>query len=119
MRAKYTNMCSCGYAYCMRRHRAYVYCDPQTNKYEQVQLSVKGKCSYSHLVLGRAKKDRRTKDKGISPIVKPIISRMIKENIDLTPKACHLMLINGGEVKNEHMPYLHQVICVLDNISSS
>ncbi len=113
MRAKYTDMCSCGFAFCMRRHRAYICCggtdDPKKQK---VKLYVKGKCSHSQFVTGRAKKDRRTKDRGISPFVKTIIQRMIKENIDLTPKMCHLMLIKG-EVNTEFMPYLHQVYYLL------
>ncbi len=114
MRAKYTDMCSCGFAFCMRRHRAYICCggtdDPKKQK---VKLYVKGKCSHSQFVTGRAKKDRRTKDRGISPFVKTIIQRMIKENIDLTPKMCHLMLIKGEEVNTEFMLYLHQVYYLL------
>jgi len=114
MRAKYTDMCSCGFAFCMRRHRAYICCggtdDPKKQK---VKLYVKGKCSHSQLVTGRAKKDRRTKDRGISPFVKTIIQRMIKENIDLTPKMCHLMLNKREEVSTEFMPFLHQVYFLL------
>jgi len=110
MRAKYTDMCACGYAYCLRRHRAYVCCDPKNDpKKQQVKLYVKGKCTHMHLVAGRSKKNRLTKDKGIAPLVKSLIHRILKENIDITPKMCHLMLIKGGEVSSACMPFLHQV----------
>jgi len=114
MRAKYTDICSCGYAYCLRRHRAYVCCDPRNDpKKQQVKLYVKGKCTYSHLVSERSKKNRLTKDKGIAPSVKAVIQRILKENIEITPKMCHLMLIKGGQVNSECMPFLHQVYLLL------
>ncbi len=117
MRAKYTDLCSCGYAFCMRRHRAYICCsevnaDPKKQK---VKLYVKGQCLNKDIATYRMKKDRRTIDRGFFPTVKKIIQRMIKENIDLTPKVCQQMLINGKEVSTEQvekkcpLPFLGQV----------
>ena len=57
---------------------------------------------------------RQTKDRGVSPIVKIIINRMIKENMDLTPKVCHQMLMNGGKIQKNIMPNLYQVSCFVN-----
>ncbi len=116
MRAKYTAMCSCGYAFCLRRHRPYVCCDPLSKKPE-VKLYVKGNCSHSHLMPERSKNTRLTKDKGINPAVKVLIRRMLTENVDITPKMCHLMLIKSQKVNLECMPLLHQVYIVFYYLS--
>ena len=104
MRAKYTNHCGCGYAFCLRRHRAYICCKKQT-----VKLAVKGQCIDPGI---KAKKDRNTVDRGIALSVKTLIDRMIKEDIDLTPKKYHLMLIKTGKISPDLMPLLYQVLYI-------
>ncbi len=42
-----------------------------------------------------------------------IIKKDLKKNIDITPKMCHLMLIKGGQVNSECMPFLHHVYLLL------
>ena len=111
MRAKYTNSCNCESASCMRRFRAYMCCSSKISIGKQkVELFVMEKCLDKNL----ATTQRQTKDRGVSPIVKIIINRMIKENMDLTPKVCHQMLMNGGKIQKNIMPNLYQVSCFVN-----
>ena len=57
----------------------------------------------------RMKGVRDTRNRGISAIAKPLIDRMMKEDIECTAKQCHSMLMNSKKISATHLPKLFQV----------
>ena len=113
MKIRYDRAChSCDSGVCLKRYRAYICCETPSIKLkkQKVELCVRGKC------IGK-KNEIETKRKGlgISSLAKTHIDRMIKENVDLTAKECHCMLINGKIFSSEYLPELYQVINWLSN----
>lgn len=73
-------------------------------KKQTVKIFSKFKCMSKSI-----DKKKEINKKGISPIVKARIDQMMKENMDLTPKECLLMITNGKLVSKKYLPHLFQV----------
>ena len=52
---------------------------------------------------------RDTRNRGISAIAKPLIDRMMKEDIECTAKQCHSMLMTSKKISATNLPKLLQV----------
>ena len=80
-------------------------------KKQEVKVYQKGKCYEKKFILKRA-----TENRGISMLAKPFIDRMMSEDMELTAKQCHSMLMNSHKVSDTYLPKLAQVNNTLKRI---